>query len=143
MNVSHTFFCSIDVRDSELDAQGIVNNASYFVYMEHCRHQHLKTMGLDFYEIQQQGIDLILRNCCLQFKAPLKSGDQCVVSSKFTLHNRYRIHVKQTIVRTSDQRKIASGEFTVTGINRNTSKLVLPEALIQALSKNSHNECER
>lgn len=139
MSHPHQFSCQFAVRDSELDAQGIVNNAFYFVYMEHCRHQHLKSLGFDFYQLQQQGVDLILRDCCLRFKTSLKSGDFFSVSSTFDLKNAYRINISQDIVRNGDQQQIAHGEFTVTGIYRESGKLGLPKELI-AILKLSGNQ---
>lgn len=132
MSNKRIYSCSFEVRDSELDSQGIVNNAFYFVYMEHCRHQHLKILGFDFYEIQQQGIDLILRDCAIQFKKALSSGDHFTVHSQFELKNRYRIHVYQEIFK--DGMSIATGTFTVTGVNRHTGKLELPASLLSVLT---------
>ena len=30
-----------EVRDNEIDIQGVVNNANYFIYMAHARHKFL------------------------------------------------------------------------------------------------------
>ena len=40
-----------EVRDYECDLQGIVNNAVYQNYLEHARHQLLKSIGVDFAEV--------------------------------------------------------------------------------------------
>ncbi|QGO66637.1 hypothetical protein Psal073_01594 [Piscirickettsia salmonis] len=34
------FIWQSEVKDSELDAQAIVNNAVYFTYLEHTRHKY-------------------------------------------------------------------------------------------------------
>ena len=39
---------AMSVRDYECDMQGVVNNAVYQNYLEHARHEFLKTKGLDF-----------------------------------------------------------------------------------------------
>ena len=57
-----TYLFKIDflVRDYECDLQGIVNNSVYQNYLEHARHQFLKTVGLDFSLLFQQGITLVV-----------------------------------------------------------------------------------
>ena len=43
-----------EVRDNELDIQGVVNNANYFIYMAHAR-QYIHEIGLNFAEMAQSG----------------------------------------------------------------------------------------
>lgn len=66
------------VRDYECDLQGIVNNANYQHYMEHTRHQYIKTLGLSFAKLHEEGIDLVVVRVDLRFKNSLKSGDKFV-----------------------------------------------------------------
>ena len=40
------FELELQVRDYECDIQGIVNNAVYQNYLEHCRHKFLNFAGL-------------------------------------------------------------------------------------------------
>ena len=42
------FELDMQVRDYECDIQGIVNNAVYQNYLEHCRHKFLQMAGFDF-----------------------------------------------------------------------------------------------
>jgi acyl-CoA thioester hydrolase len=68
------------VRDYECDLQGIVNNANYQHYLEHARHVYVDGLGIDFAELHQQGIDLVVAKIEMSFKTPLKSKDQFYVS---------------------------------------------------------------
>src|SRR5947207_2170325 len=116
-----------EVRDSELDLQGIVNNSVYFTYMEHCRHKHAKFVGTDFNDLHQRGFDLLARDCEIQFKDSLKSGDEFVVTSTAILHSKVRIIFMHEIIRKSDLKVVTKGQFTITGINRNTGKIMIPD----------------
>ena len=80
--INKSYSLKSEVRDSELDLQGIVNNGNYFVYMEHTRHKHLKSLGLDFKELHDQGYDLVLSEMQMKFKASLTSGDVFITSSQ-------------------------------------------------------------
>lgn len=66
------------VRDYECDLQGIVNNANYQHYLEHCRHEFLLNNNISFAKLHEQGTDAVVARLTMQFKVPLKSGDEYV-----------------------------------------------------------------
>ncbi|MFD1630722.1 acyl-CoA thioesterase [Pseudopedobacter beijingensis] len=70
-----------EVRDYECDLQGIVNNAVYQNYYEHARHKLLKQRGLDFARLHLENIDPVVYRIEIDFKRPLKSGDQFSIES--------------------------------------------------------------
>jgi acyl-CoA thioesterase FadM len=49
------------VRDYELDMEGLVNNAQYLNYLEHTRHEFLKTINIDFAALVESGLKLIAK----------------------------------------------------------------------------------
>ncbi len=64
------------VRDYECDLQGIVNNANYQHYTEHTRHEFLLSHGVSFADLHQRGIDCVVARVTMQYKVPLRSGDE-------------------------------------------------------------------
>lgn len=72
------------VRDYECDLQGIVNNANYQHYFEHARHEFLMERGVSFAKMHQEGIDAVVARIQIDFKVPLKSGDEflCLLKVK-------------------------------------------------------------
>ena len=76
----------MQVRDYELDAEGIVNNANYLHYLEHTRHQFCTQNGISFAEMQERGIIPVLNKVELEYKTPLRSGDSFV--SKLNLERK-------------------------------------------------------
>lgn len=66
------------VRDYECDLQGIVNNANYQHYTEHCRHEFLLEHGVSFSDLHNQGIDAVVAHISIDFKSPLRSRDEFV-----------------------------------------------------------------
>lgn len=66
------------VRDYECDLQGIVNNANYQHYTEHCRHEFLLSHGVSFSDLHEQGIDAVVARITIDFKTPLRSRDEFV-----------------------------------------------------------------
>jgi len=75
-----TYRLEFSVRDYECDIQGIVNNANYQHYLEHARHEYIKTLGLNFTELHEQGVDMVVAKLEMAFKTPLKSNDTFIVT---------------------------------------------------------------
>lgn len=66
------------VRDYEVDAENIVNNAVYLHYLEHTRHEFCAQAGISFKEMREQGIDPVLRRVEIEYLYPLTSNDVMV-----------------------------------------------------------------
>jgi acyl-CoA thioester hydrolase len=75
-----TYRLEFSVRDYECDIQGIVNNANYQHYLEHARHEYIKTLGLNFTELHEQGVDMVVAKLEMAFKTALKSNDRFIVT---------------------------------------------------------------
>ena len=88
----------LKVRDYECDMQGIVNNAVYQNYLEHARHEYLLERGLDFAEITRAGVHLVVIRAEIDYKKPLKSGDQFKVISCLERVSRLKFMFRQKIV---------------------------------------------
>jgi acyl-CoA thioester hydrolase len=78
------FSITLKVRDYECDLQGIVNNANYQHYLEHARHEFLRSYNVSFADLHQRGIDAVVARLTMAFKTPLTSGDEfkCTVEVK-------------------------------------------------------------
>lgn len=80
--MAYIFEQEFTVRDYECDLQGIVNNANYQHYMEHTRHEFIKTIGLNFAELHRKGIDVVVSKVEIRFKRSLVSNDKFVCKLK-------------------------------------------------------------
>ena len=83
---SYIFQLPIKVRDYEVDAEGIVNNANYLHYLELTRHEFCEMAGLSFRQMHQQGIDPVLSRVEIDYKSPLGLGDSMI--SKLNISRR-------------------------------------------------------
>jgi acyl-CoA thioester hydrolase len=75
-NKEYIYELEFKVRDYECDLQGIVNNANYQHYTEHTRHEFLLAHGVSFAALHDQGIDCVVARINMQFKVPLRSGEE-------------------------------------------------------------------
>lgn len=72
----YIFSMDIDVRDYELDAEGIVNNANYLHYLEMTRHEFCKKEGMSFDEMRRNGLIPVLNRVEIDYVTSLVSGDR-------------------------------------------------------------------
>ncbi len=99
----YIFELNMKVRDYECDLQGIVNNANYQHYLEHTRHEFLLAHGISFAKLHDDGTDAVVARITMQFKVPLRSGDEFV--SKLWLKKEGIKYVfMQDIFRASDMK---------------------------------------
>lgn len=96
---NHHFELEMKVRDYECDLQGIVNNSVYQNYLEHTRHEYLKSVGIDFADFAKRGINLVVARSELDYKMPLKSGDSFKVTLRTVRESRIRFAFYQDVYR--------------------------------------------
>ncbi|HYQ56031.1 MAG TPA: acyl-CoA thioesterase [Draconibacterium sp.] len=109
---NHHFELEMQVRDYECDIQGIVNNSVYQNYLEHTRHKFLNHVGLDFAQLHDEGIDAVVIKAELEYKFPLRPGDDFLVRLKIGKHGRLRIVFLQEVIRKADEKLMVKGRIT-------------------------------
>tara|TARA_R100001143_G_scaffold63082_1_gene68409 strand:+ start:2805 stop:3200 length:396 start_codon:yes stop_codon:yes gene_type:complete len=105
------------VRDYECDMQGIVNNAIYQHYLEHARHELLKTADLDFAQLTAEGVIVVVTRAEIDYLRPLRSGDQFIVTVSPSLSGRVRMVFDQQIRRSDSQEVMVKARITTTAVN--------------------------
>ena len=119
----------MEVRDSELDAQSVVNNSYYFVYMAHARHKFVHKIGIDFVDMARNGQNLFLISSNIEFKQPLVSGDVFIVESTLVSEGKVKFAFQQKIVK-KDGTLVASGYNICVCIDENNRRRpYLPEKI--------------
>jgi len=120
----------LEVRDNEIDMQGIVSNTVYPIYFMHARHKFLKDLGVSFAEMTEKKQYLILTSTNIEFKKPLKSEDKLYVTCKVILEGKIKMGFEQEIRRLPDDMLMASSYnvgVCIDGNNRN--KPYIPEII--------------
>lgn len=120
------FSLEMTVRDYECDIQAIVNNGVYMNYLEHARHEYLKTIGINFTEFAEQGIDLVVVRAELDYKFPLRSGDKFRVEVVLERESKARFAFQQQILR-DDDKLVLKAKVTGTAINERGRPSIPPQ----------------
>lgn len=130
----YQFQLEFQVRDYECDQQGHVNNAVYLNYLEHSRHEYIKTLGLDFSELVRRGISLVIIRAEVDYKRSLISGDRFMVGVILERISPLRYCFIQDIFLLPDNQLVLKARIIGTGVNAK-GRPELPEEIIEALER--------
>ena len=126
------FEIELAVRDYECDLQGVVNNAVYQNYLEHARHEYLKSIGIDFAALTAQGVNLVVTRVEIDYKASLTSGDHLLVQVVPVRVSPVRVGFRQDIFRLPDRKLMVRALVTGAALNAK-GRPQLPQALVDAM----------
>ena len=112
-----SFKIEMEVRDYECDMEGIVNNAVYIHYLEHARHGVLKHKGVNFAELTQRGIQLVVIRLEADYLFPLRSGDKFIVTASTERISKLRFGFVQEIFRIPDNKPVLRARVFGTSLN--------------------------
>ena len=111
------FTLDFKVRDYECDMQGIVNNAVYFHYLEHARHEYLLSRGVDFAALAREKINLVVVRSEMDYKASLQSGDRFIVTVQYQAVSKLRFGFRQQVLRQDRKSTRLNSSHTGTALN--------------------------
>jgi len=131
--MGYQFKLDFTVRDYECDLAGMVNNASYLNYIEHTRHEFLKRKNVDFAQLAQKGIYLVVIRIELDFLHSLRSGDKFYVGTNPERISRLRFGFQQDIFRLPDHKPVLKAKVIGTAVNEN-GKPTLPKEIEELLN---------
>ena len=129
----YAFSMEMAVRDYECDIQGVVNNGVYQNYLEHVRHEYLKSIGIDFAAYAQQGINLMVVRAELDYRFPLESGDKFIVGLNLVRESRVKFAFQQDIYCLPDHKTILNARIIGTAVNAN-GRPEIPDVLDKFLA---------
>lgn len=104
----YRYSLDMKVRDYECDLQGVVNNANYQHYMEHTRHEFLESLGVNFGQMHNEGLDAFVYKVTITYRKSLRSGDRFTSSLNCAMKGA-KLVFQQDIIHPSGE-IAASGE---------------------------------
>jgi len=115
--MDYSFKLDFKVRDYECDIQGVVNNGVYQNYLEHARHEFLLQSGVNFSDLAKKNVNLVVVRAELDYKQPLRSGDEFWVGINTSKPSRVRFEFRQDIYRAGDNKLIMNARVIGTSVN--------------------------
>ncbi len=97
---SHTY----SVYWEDTDAGGVVYYANYLKFMERCRTEWLRAMGIDQMRLlAERRLQFVVANVAVDFLRPAVLHDEILVTAELQRLGGATIHFKQTIMRGDEQ----------------------------------------
>ena len=113
----YNFSLEMAVRDYECDMQGVVNNSVYQNYLEHARHEFLRSIGINFKAYTEQRINLVVVRIELDYKYSLTSGDKFIVTVYLKKESRIKFAFFQDIYLIPDNKPVIKGKVIGVAVN--------------------------
>ena len=123
----------IRVRYAETDRMGFLHHANYLVYFEQGRTELLRSVGLTYKDLEDQGYLLVLAKLEVRYRSPARYDDlltletTVVRTTMVSIEHRYRLE--------RDRALLAEASSTLACVDRDGRLQKLPEFLLDTKVK--------
>ncbi len=118
---------AIRVRYAETDRMGLLHHANYLVYFEQGRTELLRTNGLSYKDLEDQGYLLVLTKIEVKYRWPARYDDLLTLKTTVTRTTTVRIDHRYELF--CEGRLLAEGSSTLACIDREGRPQALPDFL--------------
>jgi acyl-CoA thioester hydrolase len=118
---------TIRVRYAETDRMGLLHHANYLVYFEQARTEVLRSQGLTYKDLEDQGFLLVLTKLEVRYKRPARYDDLLSVRTYVERTTAVRIDHRYEVFR--DSELLAEATSTLACVDRDGRPQALPDFL--------------
>ena len=126
---NHCQIWGSEVRDYEVDFQGIVNNANYFHYLDNARAIYFNKLGINISEYANKKINVVLVKTEICFLRSLTFGDSFYIETKLSRVSRIKFRFDQIIFLEKNKTIVAESASIICCINLANGKPLLLKEL--------------
>ena len=134
-----TFETPIRVRYAETDQMGVVYHSNYFIWFEVGRVELMRQLGISYREMEEDGCLIAVVDARCRYKSPARYDDELIVRTHLRNVRDTMVHFSYELLRVADEALLAEGETTHIVINKQMSRVPLPEKYVavfrQAMGK--------
>jgi acyl-CoA thioester hydrolase len=118
---------TIRVRYAETDRMGLLHHANYLVYFEQARTELLRTLGVTYKDLEDQGYLLVLTKVEVRYKRPARYDDLLTIRTIVEKTTAVRIDHRYEVLH--DGQLLAEGSSTLACVDRTGRPQPLPDYL--------------
>jgi acyl-CoA thioester hydrolase len=118
---------TIRVRYAETDRMGLLHHANYLIYFEQGRTELLRSLGLAYKDLEDQGYLLVLTRAEIRYRSPVRYDDLLTLRTSVVRTTAVRIDHRYELLR--DGTLVAEGSTTLASVDRTGRVQALPEIL--------------
>lgn len=138
--MSKEFSLPIRIYYEDTDAGGIVYNANYVKFLERCRTEWLRSLGVEQDVLLDRGIAFVVRRIELDFIKPAKFNDMIEVSAEVEKLGRASLVFSQKILDASDGALLASASVKIGCVDLGCMKPIAMPAEIKEIIEKWKNQ---
>ena len=128
---------TIRVRYAETDRMGLLHHANYLVYFEQARTELLRSLGMTYRDLEDEGFLLVLTKVEVRYKRPAHYDDVLTIRTTAERTTAVRIDHRYEVLR--EKTLIAEGSSTLACVNREGQPQALPDFLRDQKPGDSHD----
>lgn len=118
---------AIRVRYAETDRMGLLHHAHYLVYFEQARTELLRSLGVSYKDLEDQGYLLVLTKVEVHYKRPARYDD--VLTIRTTVARTTHVAIDHRYEVLHEGELLAIGASTLACVDREGRPQALPECL--------------
>jgi acyl-CoA thioester hydrolase len=118
---------TIRVRYAETDRMGLLHHANYLIYFEQGRTELLRTHGLSYKDLEDQGYLLVLTKIEVKYRWPARYDD--LLTLKTTVMRTTMVRIDHRYELFCEGRLLAEGSSTLACVDREGRPQALPDFL--------------
>jgi acyl-CoA thioester hydrolase len=126
-DAGHQGEISIRVRYAETDRMGLLHHANYLVFFEQGRIELLRSLGMTYKDLEDQGFLLVLTKIEVAYRSPARYDDLLTLRTIVERTTSVRIDHRYELLR--DGTRLAEGKTTLACIDRDGRVQPLPDCL--------------
>ncbi len=119
----------IRVRYGDTDAMGIVYYANYLRWFEMGRTEMMRSLGIAYKEIEEQGVYLPVSEVFCKYHRPAKYDDLLIIETRIDFLKKVSLQFSYRILRAQDGVELVSGTTLHGFIDRKGKIVKAPSAL--------------
>src|ERR1043165_2814300 len=118
---------TIRVRYAETDRMGLLHHANYLVYFEQGRTELLRSLGMAYRDLEDQGYLLVLTRVEVRYRRPARYDD--LLTLRTTVVRTTPVRIDHRYEMFWDGQLLAEGASTLACVDRTGRPQILPEFL--------------
>lgn len=124
------------VRYAETDKMGVVYHANYLIYLEIARVEWLRNQGINYKDLEDNGIALPVVNINIDYRKSAIYDDLLTIKTSLTYYKGLKV-VFESKIYNQQQKLLTEAQVTLVFVNINTGKPTLPPIEIVEILNNS------
>lgn len=121
---------SIRVRYAECDPMGVAHHTAYPVWFEMGRTELLRASGMNYRDLEDEGVLLAVIDLRVKYKRPARYDDEIVLETRIADLSRVRITHEYALYR--DRELLATAETTLACLDRSGRLQPIPDSITKS-----------